>query len=187
MAANSLGGLSLTAIAEESLPVFQKILPPFEAFTTDFSNDTAAAFSGISTRFPYATTSSFYTRANGYTVHDASSSAVTVTLSDTLHSVAAFTDFEVSTITMPRLINTFLKPCMYAVLNDMFKIVTSNVTIANWGSASVQSANYGWGEFFTGSIQQLKTNGVTSDKSVILNSAYYGKLLNDVKQNYVLG
>src|SRR6266567_6644999 len=104
---NLLNGIALTAVAEESLPVLQKILPPFESFNTDFSSETAAAFTGITTRYPFAVTSSVYTRAAGYTTQDVQSSASLMTLGDVLHSVSAFTDYEVSTISLPRLVNTF--------------------------------------------------------------------------------
>jgi len=88
---------------------------------------------------------------------------------------------------LPRLVNTFLKGNMFAVCNDVFKSITSAVTYANFGSASVNSATFTFDQFYQGPVETLKTNGVTSDKAVILNSVYYGKLLSDVKQNYVIG
>lgn len=185
--ANQLNGLSLTAIAEESLPQLQAAIPPLLAFNTDFSGDTAAAFSGISTRYPSSTTASYYTRAAGYVANDASSSAVTITLSDVLYSAAAFTDYEVSTITMPRLINTFLKPCMNAVVTSIFNNVVSPIKFATYGSASFTGSSFTFDNYYQSVIGKLKTNGVTSDKSVVLNSSYFGKLLSDVKQNYVIG
>jgi hypothetical protein len=184
---NLLNGLTLTAIAEESLPVLQRIVPPLLAFHTDFSRETAAAYGAINTRYPTAVSASLYTRTAGYTAQDATGSQVQISLSDVLHSVSAFTDYEVSTITMPRLINTFLEGNMFGVVNVVWAGINSQFTMATYGTASYTGSTFTFDNAYRTVIGTLKQSGSTSPKSLVLNVPYYGMLLNDVKNNYQIG
>src|SRR5690242_6160536 len=98
---------SLTVIAQEALPVLHAAIPQLSAFTTDFSSDVAAQGTAVATRIPSAMTAATYSSATGYVPQDVSTTAVTVTLGAPVFNVVGFTDAEIGSLTLPKLMNTF--------------------------------------------------------------------------------
>lgn len=185
---NELAGLKLTAIAQEALPVLQAKVPLLSLFTTDFSSDVAQVGSAVSTRIPTAMTAAAYTRANGYTPLEASSSAVTVTLNKHYHYTIGYDDSEVGSVGLAKLNSTFIEPAINSIVNqvqsDLFGLITAgNFSVAGY---SASYASFGFGGL-VGCSKILDVSGAMAPRAALLNVNTYYDLLDDIKANYVIG
>ena len=93
--ANTLGGLSLAAIAQETLHTLQAELPLLSAFSHDFSSEVASPMSSIATRVPNTVTAADV-GTGGYAASDVTSTAKTISLSSHVHTTAKFSDAEIA-------------------------------------------------------------------------------------------
>jgi len=178
---------SLTIIAQEALPVLQQAVPVLSAFTTDFSSEVAQQGSAVATRIPGSMTANLYSSATGYAPTDVSTTAVTVTLNAPAYAVVGFTDAEVGNLTMQRLINTFIKPAIYGVINKVASDTFALVTSGNYGAATYIGTGYTFTNCIQSPMAALAAAGVTSDKAVILHSTPYYGVLGDIKAQNIIG
>jgi hypothetical protein len=185
---NTLNGLSLTAIAAETLPVLQKKLAPFSLYSTDFTSDVATAGSAVSTRIPDAVTAAAYSRATGYTDLGATSSVVTVTLNQHIHYTVGFDDSEIGNVGLAKLQGTFITPAVNAVVNHMQSASFALVNSTNYPAVaySASYANFGFTGLIAGN-KVLDKSGSMAPRGAVLNPETYYDLLDDVKANYVIG
>ena len=128
---NTLGGLSLTVIAQESLKALLPKMPLIGSFTTDFSSDVAQIGGAVVTRVPTALTAQDTTTV-GYSGQNATSTAKTITLSRHANVTVGFTDKEVSTISLNSLQRTFIQPLVNGIVKDVMCRIIANVTTGNF-------------------------------------------------------
>lgn len=184
---NSALGIPLTVIAQEGLPVLQKMLPKFTAFTYDFSGDAAPVATAVVTRLPGAMTPTAFSAANGYAYTAVSSSAVTINLNNHYHNTVGFTDLELQQGGLPLLMRTFVQPAIFGIVNQMADSIYSLTTASNFpGAVAYTGTTFTFDNFYAGATI-LDTSGSQGEKNAILNASYYAKLLADVKNNYVIG
>ena len=179
-------GIALTVISQESLPVLQKILPVFSAFTADFSADAAPIASVVTTRIPTAQSASIFDSGTGYTATGVSSSAVSITLGKHYHRTVGFSDVELQQGGLPLLMRVFVQPSIYSVCNEFQTDIFAQATIANFGSASYSGSTFVYDNYARG-VKDLKKAGAMGDQNVLLNSDYFQNLASDIKNNYVIG
>ncbi len=184
---NTLGGLSLTAIAAEALPVLQKRLAQFNIYTTDFSSDVAQVGSAVSTRYVTPATASVYSNSTGYATTDQTSTAVTVTLGNHIHTTVGFTDAEIGNISLPKLQQTFIAPLVNSTINSIADQIGSLVTIGNFAvnAFSGSGAGFTYSNFTTGSVV-LQKSGSSDNVSAVLNPVLYQALKVDLKNTFGL-
>lgn len=186
--ANTLNGLSLTQIAQETLPVLQPKVPVFDLFSTDLSPEVSIVGAGISTRIPATVTASSFVKANGYASTDVTTTAVTVNLTAHKHFTMGFTDLEVSTLGIDKLQSAFIQPAINSIVNsvqtDLFALITSGNYSATSYSASY--ANYSFNALVQGQ-KPLDVSGSSATRCAILNAPLTYALLGDIKSNSVLG
>lgn len=121
MATNSIGGLSLQLVAEESLRTLVPQLQPLTKIAvTDFGSYVADRGTSVHTRYAGKFTAASYSRATGFVESNATSTDVNVTLSDQKHVTIGFTDAEVATLSFERLQKLFMAPLANAVVKSIF-------------------------------------------------------------------
>ena len=80
---NTIGGINLSVIAQQSLDALLVEMPVVSAFTTDFSSDVADVGESVSTRVASAVSAGDAT--SGYSATDVTSTAKTITLDKHKH------------------------------------------------------------------------------------------------------
>lgn len=183
---NSLNGVSLAVIVQESLPVLQKNLPSFAAFTTNYGDYASPVGASVTTRIPTAITAVDFSTSDGFKATPVSSSAVTVTLSSYKHATAKFTDTSIQNGGIEVLANTFIRPLVYAVYNAIHDDAMALVTNANYGAPAYSGSTFTFSDYSKG-IKHLKQSGSMGQYNVVLNSDAFYTLCNDIKSNYVIG
>jgi hypothetical protein len=176
--ANTLGGLSLSAIAQETLITLQSQLPMLENFTTDFSGEVAAPMSAISTRVANAATAS--DASSGYTAADVTSTAKTITLSNHVHVTHKFTDAEIANNGFQLLKRTFIDPAAYGVVNKMVDDMLALVVNSNFGGVTTVAAGSFGADNAVDLAKELSADGCPrQDRSLVISPAYYAALAKD--------
>ena len=137
--ANTIGGINLAAIAQNSLDVLLVEAFPLSAFTTDFSAEIADVGESVTTRVANSVTAGDAT--SGYTATDVTSTAKTITLNNHKHFTMAFTDLEIAKGGMTLLERTFVRPAVHAVVNSMMDAVLAQVLNANFSANVVVTAS----------------------------------------------
>lgn len=148
MSTNSIGGLTLQLVAEESLRTLVPQLQPLTKIAvTDFGSYVAERGTTVHTRYAGKFTAQNYSKATGFAASDATSTDVPVTLVDQKHVTVEFTDFEVATLSLERLRRLFMAPMANAVVKSVFDQVLGKVdssfadgyngTIANFNRIKV--------------------------------------------------
>lgn len=178
---------NLTALSQAALDVLQRELPPFSAFTTDFSADIREAGDAVSTRIATAPASADV--SGGYTSVDQTVTAKTITLSTFEGLVVGFTDLQVSKASF-NLIDLFVKPGVRAVVNSIFDSVNNLVTNANFSQKeTIATAAFDSDSVMTLAKDLNVVNVPRDGRALVLNSATTLKLMQDnaVKAAYAFG
>jgi hypothetical protein len=177
---NTLNGLSLTVIAQESLKALLPKMPLIGAFTTDFSSDVQAVGAAVSTRVPSALTAQA-TATVGYSGLNATSTAKTITLDQWPNVTVGFNDKEVSTISLGMLQKTFIGPLVNGIVSNVMSGVLANVTTGNFPATltGLTTANFNAAKIGD-AVTTLNTNNAPdSQRNVMLTPSYYGALGKD--------
>ena len=140
--ANSLGGINLAAIAEQTLDYLGREFFALSAFTRNFTTDISQRGESVTTRVPSSVTAGDL--SSGYTAADVTSTAKTITLNKFKGPVYAFTDLEVSKAGDARwLERLFIKPAVEATVKAVMDDLLALVTNANFSASStITSANF---------------------------------------------
>jgi hypothetical protein len=190
MPTNTLGGVNLAALAEQSLDCLVDVLPRLQVFSTDFSADIASAGESVSTRVATQPTSASLATGYAANAQNSTTSAKTVTLGAVTGSVLGFSDAEWSKSNI-NLYDVFLKPGINAVANDMIDDVLAVITAANFGAAAFTGAAAGFDEDDVADIGKVLTDAKVpkGSRSLVLSTAYYNALLkrDAVKLAYAIG
>jgi hypothetical protein len=186
--ANTLGGLSLAAIAQETLLTLQAQLPTLNAFTTDFSGEVATPMSSISTRVANTVTASDAT--SGYTASDVTSTAKTITLDNHVHVTHKFSDAEIADNGFNLLKRTFIDPAAYGVVNKMVDDLLALVTSSNFSGGSViASSAFAANDTVDLAKELTDANAPRQERVLMLGPAYYAALAKDdaIQASYAWG
>ena len=136
---NTLGGINLAAIAEQTLDYLGSQFFMLSAFTRDFSQDIRNRGASVSTRVPSSVT--VQDLSSGYSASDVTSTAKTVTLSEFKGFVAGFTDKEASLAgNVEWLHRMFIEPAVEATCQSVADDLLALVTNANFSANSVITA-----------------------------------------------
>lgn len=138
--ANTIAGVNLAAIAEESLPALTSCFAPLRGIVTDFSADIASEGASVTTRVPTKPTAQDL--SSGYTRSDTTLTAKTVTLNTFYGFVWGFNDVERSKSSL-MLNDLFINPALDAIGTKVFGDLWDLVLNANFGTSStITAANF---------------------------------------------
>jgi hypothetical protein len=138
--ANTIAGVNLAAIAEESLPSLQSCFAPLRGVMGDFSPDIAARGESVTTRVPTKPTAADL--SSGYSATDVAMAAKTVTLNTFYGFVWGFTDTERSKSSL-MLNDLFIQPALQALGDKVFGDIWNLVLAANFATDStITAANF---------------------------------------------
>ena len=190
MPTNTLGGVNLAVIAQQSLDVLQDVLPPLRAFTTDFSAEVAVRGASVTTRVATQPTSASLATGYAANAQNSTTTAKTVTLGAPTGLVLGFSDEEWSKSSI-NLHDIFIRPGLNAVANDMMDDALALVTNANFGAAAFTGAA---GDFDADDVadlaQTLSTAKVPrNDRFLMLSPTYFASLAKDdaIQAAYAFG
>jgi hypothetical protein len=140
MATNTIAGVNLAAIAEETLPALQSLFAPLAGIVTDFSSDIANAGASVTTRFPTKPTA--VDLSSGYTSQNTTLTAKTVTLDKFFGFVYGFNDTERSKSSL-RLNDVFIAPALQGLGDKVFGDLWNLVVSTNFAtSTTITAANF---------------------------------------------
>ena len=186
--ANTLGGVNLAQIAQQTLETLSAEMPVVSAFTTDFSSDVADVGESVSTRVASAVSAGDAT--SGYSATDVTSTAKTITLNKHKHFTAKFTDLEIAKGGLDLLERTFVRPAVHSVVNAMMDDLLALVVNATYSNKStVTAANFG-ADDVAGLAGDLTTLNVPRNgRAMVIKPAYYAALAKDnaIQASYAFG
>lgn len=177
--ANTIAGVNLAEIAQESLPALQSLLQPLQALVTDFSDDIAGRGESVTTRYPTKPTA--IDLSNGYTSQDVQMTAATITLDSFFGFVYGFKDVERSKSSI-NLNNLFVEPALNALGDKVFGDVWDLITAAHFPTAStITEANFGRDDLIDlGATLTQTKKAPRTGRSFWTTPAYYGSLQKDM-------
>lgn len=138
MSTNTLGGINLAKIAQETLLSLEPQMFILNAFHKDFSSDIVRSGESVATRVPTSMTA--VDVSAGYTAANVTSTAKTITLNQEFGFPMAFKDSEVSKAgDINFLKSVFIMPAVAAVLRKMVSTGLALVTNANYSQNVVMT------------------------------------------------
>ena len=186
--ANTLGGVNLAQIAQQTLETLSAEMPIVSAFTTDFSSDVADVGESVSTRV--ATAVSAGDATSGYSATDVTSTAKTITLNKHKHFTAAFTDLEIAKGGMDMLERTFVRPAVHAVVNAMMDDLLALAVAATYSAeVTVVAGSFGADDVADLAGDLTTLNVPKADRALVIKPAYYANLAQDnaIQASYAYG
>lgn len=188
--ANTLGGVNMDVIAQQSLDVLQDVLPQLNVFTTNFSDEIAVAGATVTTRVATQQTSGDLSTGYATNAQNVTTTSKQITVGAVTGNVIQFTDEEVSKSSID-LMELFVVPGINAVANDMMDDALALVTNANFGAAAFTGAA---GDFDADDVadlaQVLSTAKVPRNgRFLMLKPTYYSALAKDnaIQAAYAFG
>lgn len=179
---NSIGGLTLQLVAEESLrTLVPELVPLTEIAVTDFGNYVAERGTTVHTRYASSFSATTFDPAAGFVPADAVSTDVPVTIADLKYVDVAFTDYEASTLSLERLRRLFFAPIANAVQKSLFDDVLSKVTSANFANAAYSGAKSGFNRVAVANAATAltKANLPHKDRKLLISPDAMGQLVQD--------
>ena len=186
--ANTLGGVNLAQIAQQTLETLSAEMPIVSAFTTDFSSDVADVGESVSTRV--ATAVSAGDATSGYSATDVTSTAKTITLDKHKHFTAAFTDLEIAKGGMDMLERTFVRPAVHSVVNAMMDdLLALAVSTTYSAEVTVVAGSFGADDVADLAGDLTTLNVPKADRALVIKPAYYANLAQDnaIQASYAYG
>lgn len=184
--ANTIAGVNLAEIAQESLPALQSLFAPLKSVMTDFSDDVASRGESVTTRF--ASKPSAQDLSSGYGATDVEMTSKTINLNNFKGFVYKFNDLERSKSSV-NLGSLFIEPAMQAVGEAVFSDLWNLVSSSNFSSSSVITAS----NFDRNDLIDLGTS-LTADKKapatnrfLLANPSYYGSLVKTLNSAEIQG
>jgi len=172
---NTIAGVALAEIAQESLSALESVFMPLNSVATDFSADISARGESVTTRYPSNPTAQ--NLASGYTRTDVSTTSRTVNLDTFYGFVWGFNDLERSKSAI-MLNDLFIQPAATALGRKVFGDLWNLVTVANFTAEKEVSANDFSRSTLIDLSAELTIAGVPSEgRSIITNPTYYGSIL----------
>lgn len=186
MATNTIAGVNLAQIAQESLPALQSCFASLRGIMTDFSQDIAAEGGSVTTRFPTKPTA--VDLASGYTSQNTALTAVTVTLDTFYGFTYGFKDVERSKSSL-MLNDLFLAPALQALGDKVFGDIWNLVVASTFATAStITAANFDRDDLADIGATLTNTKKAPKDgRSLLLNPTYYASLVKSMNSAEIPG
>ena len=186
--ANTVAGVNLAEIAQESLAGLSSCFAPLAALTTDFSADVRDAGASVTTRYPTKPTAA--DMATGYktAAADVTMTAATITLGTHYGFTYGFTDVERSKSSI-NLNALFIEPALQALGDKVFGDIWNLVTAANFATNSViTAANFDRDDLADLSATLTDTKKAPKQgRSIFMNQIYYASLVKSLNSAEVPG
>lgn len=171
---NTIAGVNLAAIAQESLPSLQALFAPLNAVTTDFSSEIADRGASITTRYPVNVTAQDLSL--GFIRTGVETVAKTITLNQYPGFVYGFNDLERSKSSI-NLNDLFINPAMTALGKSVFGTVWNLVTSSNFDSVGINASNFDRSDLADLSARLTSQGMPTEGRAVLLNPTYFASLV----------
>ena len=183
--ANTIAGVNLTEIAQESLDGLSSTFAPLAALVTDFSADVRDAGESVTTRYPTKPTAADMSTGYKTAASDVAMTAATITLNTHYGFTYGFTDVERSKSSI-NLNNLFIEPSLQALGDKVFGDIWNLVTAANFAtSVAITAANWDRDDLADQGATLTDTKKAPKvGRSVFMNPTYYASLvktLNDAE------
>jgi hypothetical protein len=184
--ANTIAGVNLAQIAEETLPALQSCFAPLAGIITDFSDDVSQEGGSVTTRIPTKPTA--IDLASGYTGQDSAMTAKTVTLDTFYGYVTQFDDSERSKSSV-HLNNMFIQPMVQALGDKVVGDIWNLVVNANFSTSSViTAANFDRDDVIDLGVSLTDTKKAPkSDRTLWADPQHYGALLKTLNSAEIPG
>jgi hypothetical protein len=139
--ANTLAGINLQVVAQDSLTTLLAEFPLIQKFTTNFSGEIANRGESVTTRIAQTVTAGDV-GASGYQVTDVTSEAKTITLNKHKAFVMGFGDGEVAKGGYDVLRRTFMRPAAHSVAKAVLADIFALTTAGNFGTVGTSGVGY---------------------------------------------
>ena len=187
---NTLGGINLQVIAQDSLTTLLAQFPLVNKFTTDFGGDTLQRGESVTTRIASGVSATDIA-ASGYSRSNVASTAKTVTLNKHKGFVMGFTDGEVSKGGYDVLRRTFIRPAAHAVVKAVMDDVFDLVDGTNFPSTGYNGTVAAFDADAVADISQALTdaNVPMAGRTLIVKPSLYTSLAKDnsIQAQYASG
>ena len=167
---NTIAGVNLAAIAQESLPALQHLFAPLNGITVDFSSDISAAGASVTTRYPVRPTA--VDLSSGYSPQGVETVAKTITLSNFYGFPYGFTDLERSKSAID-LNQLFVEPAMQATGKKVFSDLWDLVTSSNFNSVGINAGNFNRDDLADLRASLNAAGAPQQGRAVVLNPPYF--------------
>lgn len=188
--ANTLGGVNMDVLAQQSLDVLIDLLPQLSVFSTDFSDEIAVAGATVSTRVATQPTSGDLSTGYATNAQNVTTTAKQITVGAVTGNVIQFTDEEVSKSSV-NLQDIFIAPAMNAVVNDMIDDALALVTNANFGAAAFTGAAGDFGADKVADLAQVLSTAKVprNGRFLMVSPTYFAALAKDnaIQAAYAFG
>jgi hypothetical protein len=187
---NSIGGLTLNLVAEESLRTLVPQLAPLTKIAvTDFGSYVAERGTTVATRYAGKFEAANYSRSTGFNTVEAESTGVIVTLADQKHVTVGFTDYEVATLSLERLRRLFMAPMANAVVKSLFDEVLGKVDGDFQDAYNGDIADFDRTKVADIAKQLTKANLPQEGRAALVSPDIYNQLVKDpaVAQAFSIG
>jgi hypothetical protein len=176
--ANTINGVNLATVAQESLDGLSTLFAPLGALTTDFSNDIRNAGESVTTRYPTKPTAADMSGGYKSAAADVAMTSATITLDTHFGFTYGFTDVERSKSSI-NLNNLFIQPALQALGEKVFGDVWGLVTAANFAtSQTITAANFDRDSLVDLGVELTTTKkAAQTGRSIFMNPSYYGSLV----------
>jgi hypothetical protein len=182
---NTIAGVSLGLVAQESLTHLASVFGPLRGIITDLSPDVQRGGTSIATRIPTKPTAAELT---SYTPSAVTLSAVTLTLpNNPIGYVASFTDSERSRSAI-NLDELFVAPLVEAVGDHLFTAIWNLVTASNFAtSTTIAAANFDRGDLADIGATLTGLGAPKTGRSVWCNSGHFAALVKSLNSAEYVG
>lgn len=184
---NSIGGINLTLIAQDSLTTLLAEFPLISKFTTNFGGEIATRGETVVTRLANSVSTVTNIGTDGYAVTNVTSTERRIELTEHKGFVMGFSDGEVAKGGYDVLRRTFIRPAAHAVskavLDDIFALATETLypEIVPYGSTAYNGTVAAFDADAVANISQKLTerNVPQQDRILIVKPALYTSLAKD--------
>jgi len=187
---NTLGGINLQVIAQDSLTTLLAQFPLVNKFTTDFGGDILQRGESVTTRIASGVAATDIA-AGGYSRSNVSSTAKTVTLNKHKGFVMGFADGEVARGGYDVLRRTFIRPAAHAVVKAVMDDVFLLCTAGNFSSTGYNGTVAAFDADAVADISQALTdaNVPMAGRTLIVRPSLYTSLAKDnsIQAQYASG
>ena len=171
---NTIAGVNLAAIAQESLPALQNLFAPLNSIAADFSSDISAAGASVTTRYPVRPTA--VDLSGGYSPQGVETVAKTITLSNFFGFPYGFNDLERSKSAID-LNQLFVEPALQATGKKMFSDLWDLITSGNFNSVGINPGNFNRDDLADLRATLNAAGAPQMGRAVVLNPTYFASLV----------
>ena len=171
---NTIAGVNLAAIAQESLQALQNLFAPLNSIAVNFSSDISAAGASVTTRYPVNPTA--VDLSSGYSPQGVVTEAKTITLSNFFGFPYGFNDLERSKSAID-LNQLFVEPALQATGKKMFSDLWDLVTSSNFNSVGINAGNFNRDDLADLRASLNAAGAPQMGRAVVLNPTYFASLV----------